>query len=57
MGDRLTVGHAALDRRIGVRIPVSQPIKPLTTKGQWLFQFYCPVISLNIILSYSIFIL
>ena len=29
LGDRLTVGHAALDRRIGVRIPVSQPLLPL----------------------------
>ena len=24
LGDRPTVGHAALDRRIGVRIPVAQ---------------------------------
>ena len=25
LGGRLTVGHTALDRRIGVRIPASQP--------------------------------
>ncbi len=30
LGGRLTVGHAALDRRIGVRIPASQPFPERT---------------------------
>lgn len=33
MGDRPTAGHTALDRRIGVRIPVSQPSKKLGRAG------------------------
>ena len=31
LGGRSTVGHAALDRRIGVRIPASQPSSPSST--------------------------
>ena len=37
LGSRPTAGHAALDRRIGVRIPASQHIIPILIISCFLF--------------------